>query len=428
VCLSKNWVAVEDCKDNEYLNDIDNPGNWTCVNCPLGGACAGPVTWQNLGPLFGWWKVPIEERGNRKDENYTMFSKCIYPPACLGAPNPKFENQYYNNDNRTVDLAMVSTLYNTTTKITTCATQLAFRNQSRLCYACNATSRRQGTARCDVCPSRGLTIALMILGILITIGVISFLVYSAIDDAGTIKLSGSIQKIFLNYLQVIAFAQAFPLRWPRFLEDLFAFQGAISTVGEHLLSPDCLSTTESPAELFYSKQIMFAMSPFIVVVMSFLFWVARGCCSGVSFFAKREKMTDTTLKDKFVLTICTVIYLLFPTLCTQAFEMFHCRKVANEFYLAADMEEVCYKGRHLQWMILGVAQLLAYVIGLPVLVLMFLRRNKHLEGGGLKKHATLVRYGLFYGAYKESTYYWEIVLTMRKILVVALSVFGPGIG
>ena len=63
-----------------------------------------------------------------------------------------------------------------------------------------------------------------------------------------------------------------------------------------------------------------------------------------------------------------------------------------------------------------------------VLVLIFLHRNKYMDGGGLKKHATLVRYGLFYGAYKESTYYWEIVLTMRKVLVVALSVFGPGIG
>jgi len=258
-------------------------------------------------------------------------------------------------------------------------------------------------------------------------GVISFLVYSAIGDRGTIKLSGSIQKIFVNYLQVIAFAQAFPLRWPRFLEDLFAFQGAISTVGEHLLSPDCLST-ESAAELFYAKQIMFAVSPFIVVAMSFVFWFVRGCCSGVSFFAKRKKVSDTTLKDKFILTICTVIYLLFPTLCTQGFEMFHCRKVANEFYLAADMEEVCYKERHLQWMFLGVAQLVLYVIGLPLLVLMFLRRNKYADGGGLKKHSTLVRYGLFYGAYKEGTYYWEIVLTMRKILVVALSVFGPGIG
>jgi hypothetical protein len=94
-------------------------------------------------------------------------------------------------------------------------------------------------------------------------------------------------------LQVIAFAQAFPLRWPRFLEDLFAFQGAISTVGEHLLSPDCLST-ESAAEPFYSKQIMFAVSPFIVVVMSFVFWFVRGWCSGVSFFAKRKKVNDTT--------------------------------------------------------------------------------------------------------------------------------------
>ena len=94
-------------------------------------------------------------------------------------------------------------------------------------------------------------------------------------------------------MQVIAFAQAFPLRWPRFLEDLFAFQGAISTVGEHLLSPDCL-LTESAAELFYSKQIMFAVSPFIVVVMSFVFWFVRGWCSGVSFFAKRKKVNDTT--------------------------------------------------------------------------------------------------------------------------------------
>ena len=269
---------------------------------------------------------------------------------------------------------------------------------------------------------------LIILGVIIMFGVISFLVYSAIGDRGTIKLSGSIQKIFVNYLQVIAFAQAFPLRWPRFLEDLFAFQGAISAVGEHLLSPDCLST-ESAAELFYAKQIMFAVSPFIVVAMSFVFWFVRGCCSGVSFFAKRKKVNDTTLKDKFVLTICTVMYLLFPTLCTQAFQMFHCRKVANEFYLAADMEEVCYKGRHFQWMFLGVAQLVLYVTGLPVLVLIFLHRNKYMDGGdGLKKHATLVRYGLFYGAYKENTYYWEIVLTMRKILVVALSVFGPGIG
>ena len=97
--------------------------------------------------------------------------------------------------------------------------------------------------------------------------------------------------------------------------------------------------------------------------------------------------------------------------------------------LAADMEEPCYGGRHLHLvLLLGLSQLFAYVIGLPVLVLVFLHRNKNLDEEGLEKHATIVRYGLFYGAYKESTYYWEIVLTARKIMIVALSVFGPGLG
>jgi len=93
-----NWETAKDCKENEYLDDTNlNPGNWTCVNCPLGGACAGLVTWNNLGPLFGWWKVPLQERGNQGDNNYTMFAQCVYPPACLGAPNPILANQYFKS-------------------------------------------------------------------------------------------------------------------------------------------------------------------------------------------------------------------------------------------------------------------------------------------------------------------------------------------
>ena len=269
----------------------------------------------------------------------------------------------------------------------------------------------------------------MVLGFFIAVGIVVFLVVSAIKDAGKVLVSDSIQKILINYLQVIAFAQKFPLRWPQFLEDLFEFQGAISTIGEHLLNPDCLSATRSAAELFYSKQVTYAFAPFIASVVAFVFWYLKGCCSGKGFFSKRSDPQNTTTKDKCILTIGTVVHFMFPTLCTNAFSVFHCRTVAGEMYLAADMEEPCYVGRHLQHMLLlGLSQLLTYVIGLPVLVLVFLRRNKHLDGGGLQNHATIVRYGLFYGAYKENTYYWEIVLTARKVMIVALSVFGPGLG
>ena len=344
----------------------------------------------------------------------------MYPPACLGAPNLELKGQYFDANGN--DVAMLR-------NNASCATHLGFRNQSRLCHACNSTSKRQGVARCAVCPDAGQTIGLMILGVFIAIGAVVFLVVTAIKDAGKVLVSDSIQKILINYLQVIAFAQKFPLRWPRFLEDLFEFQGAISTIGEHLLNPDCLATTRSPAELFYSKQATYVFAPFAVSVVAFVFWFVKGQCSGEWFFDKRLKLGDTTIKDKCILTIGTVVYFMFPTLCTNAFSIFHCRKVDGTMYLAADMEEPCYVGRHLNMvLLLGVTQLLVFVIGLPVLVLVFLRRNKQLDGGGLRKHATIVRYGLFYGAYKESAYYWEIVLTARKIMIVALSVFGPGLG
>ena len=44
-------------------------------------------------------------------------------------------------------------------------------------------------------------------------------------------------------------AQVFPLKWPDALKGLFDFQGAISTVGDHLVNPDCVTTSATAAEL-----------------------------------------------------------------------------------------------------------------------------------------------------------------------------------
>ena len=375
-----------------------------------------------------------------------------------------------------------------------CATDLGFRESSRLCHMCNNTSRRRGLARCDVCPTYGQTVGLMILGFFVTVIVCVFLISSGIKDAGKVELSENVKKILVNYLQVTAFAQAFPLRWPDALIHLFEFQGAISTAGEHLLSPDCLSNNSAigaAAQLFYSKQIMFACAPFFVTFISFMFWYLKACkrstasttdededededkdddnqTSGSTFFDKRKNSRSTTSKDKFVLTVSILLYLLFPTLCTQAFKNFHCLTVGGKQYLAADLMERCYQGRHLVMLVcLGIPQVLAFVIGLPVLVLVLLRRNNAVTDSahselsrklsqltrtssrwgvmddtcigtdssemgaatrGLNNHATIVRYGLFYGAYKESAYYWEVVITLKKIAIVALSVFGPSLG
>ena len=241
------------------------------------------------------------------------------------------------------------------------------------------------------------------LGFFVTLLVLCFVVGGAIADAGQQTLSSAVQKITLNYMQVASLALAFPLRWPPALESLFEFQSAVSTVGEALINPDCVMTSSSASALFYNKQAGFAAIPFVAVLVAFVFWFLYGRVKKTPFFAKRKKPREgekvvSTPKDKFVVTLCIVVYLIFPTLCSQAFQIFDCRTIAGMQYLAVDLEHPCYEGVHLTAVLtLGVGQLIGFVFGLPLLVLFFLRRNRKMQGG-LKRHVVQFRYGLFFSA------------------------------
>ena len=99
---------------------------------------------------------------------------------------------------------------------------------------------------------------------------------------------------------------------------MFQIQGATSTLGEHLVNPDCLAEKLSPSELYYAKQIGFAILPFGVVLFSFAFWQATGKYRQIDYFAKRKTRKEVTLKDKFVITLTNSLYLLYPTLCKNS--------------------------------------------------------------------------------------------------------------
>ena len=215
-----------------------------------------------------------------------------------------------------------------------------------------------------------------------------------------------------------------------------------------------MTSSLSAADLFYAKQIGFAATPFITVTLAFIFWYIYGILKGTPFFAKRQRSDSKTAthndkpakqlnedmksvnedkktvtpKDKFVVTVGVVMYLIFPTLCAQAFRLFDCKTIANVQYLGVDFEHQCYEGAHIMAvLLLGIGQLVLYVIGLPILILLLLRHNRKIFGG-LDRDVVQVRYGLFFSAYREKTYFWEIVLTGRKVGIVAISVFGKSIG
>ena len=125
VCLDLNWKKPKDCTNDQYLDDrfVNNPSSWNCTTCPEGGACNGLVTWSTLGPLFGWWKLPESERPSEQ----LMFTKCLYPPACLGFENPSL-GEFLDEDGH--DLALVGVISGVNAANTTCAIHLGFHKES----------------------------------------------------------------------------------------------------------------------------------------------------------------------------------------------------------------------------------------------------------------------------------------------------------
>ena len=139
-----------------YLNDTSlNPSDWTCEPCPMGGDCSKPVTWKNIGPKFGWWKIPQDQRDPTTSQ---MFAECLYPPACLGAPNHNYEGRYVNEDGVDLALAVSSSIVTSA-----CSLKLGFANNSRLCHTCAKKFRRQSSHQCATCPDDAASWGVMIL-------------------------------------------------------------------------------------------------------------------------------------------------------------------------------------------------------------------------------------------------------------------------
>ena len=332
---TEKWTVTSDCLRTSYLNVsigtdlLNDPSSWKCFPCPVGASCLGDITWDGVIATFGYWRVP----GSAPNE----FIKCPFPGACLGAKNPKQEGKFYNKswiDGKWVEFNFDYAQHRLTEG---CNTYYGFKQESRLCHTCVDDFKRLGRDRCSGCPTQGQNFGLLFLAVLLlTVGGIA-VAYLAIKDAGKAEQSEIIRKIMFNFLQVSALAANFPLHWPPELEALFDFQGAISTAGEHLLNPDCSVRGVSPADLFYGKQIGYAMTPPLLALLIFVIWRLYSICAGVEWKNRATEITHTP-KDKMVVTICVLLYFFWPTSLKQTFQMFSCRRIGagEATYLMAE--------------------------------------------------------------------------------------------
>ena len=173
----------------------------------------------------------------------------------------------------------------------------------------------------------------------------------------------------------------------------------------------------SDGDVFFSIQLMWGVIPPVLLVLCVATWQSISKCKTVS---------DVHIKIK--ITCVALLYLVWPSLCSQTFSLFSCRRICDDTitFLRADLEVPCGEGIHFYYAFgLGLPMLFLYVIGLPMAALLRVRRmhqTKHIDPDDKKI------YGIFYTAYREDVWWWEGTVAARKIAIALIGVFGAEMG
>jgi hypothetical protein len=431
-CIKPEWNVPQDCDfTTQYLNDSSiNQIHHECASCPLGASCEGNIGWSGVKAKYGWWRIHqdqtflpsclSESKNLKKAEPTCAFEACLYPHACHGSKNPHQYMDIAGNDPALTDLNETCD-WSAGYKNNTCG--LHYNESCRLCATCRIGYKRIGAGtKCKLCPPADTNRVLLGIGFTVMIFGSAVLIYMTIQEEGGVdEASDAIKKIILNYLQIVSLAGGLPLQWPEVIDVMFDFMSTVSSAGGTLLIPDCELTHMRTSDAFYIKQIFFTFVVPLIVVTCVLAWsmiwcMCRRCCCHTC----PQKFSN--VKNYMVLSIVLILFLCYPMLVKICLSMLKCPLVGDQRYLMADLHERCFIGRHAQHVfLLTLPQFIGVVLGLPIMGLILIKRSNKRERLTLNFR---LRYGLLYLGYRDTRAWWEVIIAMRKICIVAIGTFG----
>jgi hypothetical protein len=430
------WKVAKDCDDDHFLNNtLLDLEDWHCTPCPVGASCVGAVVSEEVGPKFGWARCPSEKSTkNVYGDKDRVFEKCSYPASCLGRANPALKGKFeFNGEEGGVLLvdnnSSVAGRGNTFDPAEADFAQgctLGYRNDSLLCSGCESGfSLGGGNGQCNRCPDKSQNTFIIFAAVVGGVLGMVILVRLTLESAGdSLDASDGVKMIICSYLQMLGLLAGFPIEWPRFFKELFRVGGAVTALGQHFVNLKCASETSTEADVFFLTKTFWATLPVILV---------SGCVG--TWYAVRMVVSVSHFKRKLLASCVALLYVVYPSLCTQTFSLFACRQACGSMLLRADLSEPCWRGRHASYVVgLGLPMALAYVIGLPLATWVTVRRKRASRAAktqGLSMREKMHRlvddnfvFGTFYSSYREEIWWWEMIVTIRKVSVACLAVFG----
>eukprot|EP00163_Fabomonas_tropica_P033242 TRINITY_DN863_c0_g1_i5.p1 TRINITY_DN863_c0_g1~~TRINITY_DN863_c0_g1_i5.p1 ORF type:complete len:6170 (-),score=768.16 TRINITY_DN863_c0_g1_i5:895-19404(-) len=395
------------CLDGEYK---DTPGVAPCLKCP-----------DKMNTLFQ--KASTSRRACQcisgyYDElfaqNYNQTASCTVCPEGANCPGGKVIEQipgYWRSSN-------------SSDKFYKCVGQACLGGQQEcaaghegpLCDVCESGHGKFGTT-CEPCPEAQYSMLIFLITATLLIAHMLLVIRTANSDRSKTAV---MQKILLNYLQVLSLVGGFAVEWPPALRGMFQASEGTSSVSFRMISVEC-STSMSVFQTFYAQIAFPAVFICCVFVFNILGYGIRKIIGVLKGSASMESLGDA-LRSCIVPTL-VVIFMTHPTVSKEVFNMFNCVTLDKDGkpmrYLVIDLSETCSSPEYLSVKKVALVMLFTVCLGVPLygfLLLRIIRDN-------LTKTSIVNKFGFMYIGLKPETYFWEMTIILRKIGIVACSVF-----
>ena len=186
----------------------------------------------------------------------------------------------------------------------------------------------------------------------------------------------------------------------------------IAKSSDIVLSVDCFIRNKTENyEPIYVKMILSAVILLAAIIFTIAFWGI------IALITKRFKA-----KQNIIISVIVLIFLFLPSISSITMSIYSCVDIFEDgfSYLAVDMSIKCWEGnQHFYAMRYGLAIVIIWIIGFPLLGMVILWKNRN----NLDDEEVRAQYGFLYVGLKTKSFYWEIMLHFRKILIISINVF-----
>ena len=286
----RSWITGEYFSSTGACIECASPDYYSLEAQTAPGSCKNWQTQKmyckggsNVGPKPGYW------RSSLTSDNFISW---LYYGACLGYVSP------------------------TNNKLGEC-----FKGyQGILCADWIPNFSRTGNYEWSKWPDFAWNIIRLILFFIVVIVWAIFMIKSTISNTLQAKNIQSVYiRTLMNHLQLLVITASFNFKWSSNVNQFFDSSKQVAQVTTQFLSFDWFldkrnSEGSNLIRLYYQKMIMYALLPFVALIVSIIFWFI--------FYKIAKDSNNNKRNGRIVATVIILMFLMHPTIVQYMFSNF----------------------------------------------------------------------------------------------------------